>query len=402
MGATAAGVLSSLGQTGEQFAGASFKGQEWKQQQQEQQLRMLQLGLALQELRQRIQQEQLPQFLGSFSVPGGGVKGITRDPTRGTLGTMELYGGLNVDQATAAVEGIIQAIPDDEGKKAGRAIYQGLLANTRDPQIAIQGLTKFAEAVVQKHIAAEDWQRKAEDRQKYGRDVLHLTGQDLTAYTMGLTGATSYSFTPGGQRALHPPSAAGAGDVGGMAERVASGELTMAQVPSKDRKAVIDYMDKYDLHIPDKPTTTAKAKRDQANVVIAFGQDLLQQLQNPELRKYLGPVMGRMAEMAIKAGVAPAVVQAFHTSLESFVNMQPALHGSRGVGMVREFKLAVPNMGTRPENIEAAVHKLMDAAQQFIVGGTVKSGANVPAEVSVPGDDNEDVPPPPGSTEDQP
>lgn len=121
-----------------------------------------------------------------------------------------------------------------------------------------------------------------------------------------------------------------------------------------------------------KPTNATRSKAEQAGVIKQQGEDILRQIDaNPEL---YGVVAGRWNEFnAGKFGNASPEVRDAYTSLKSFAALQPALHGARGVGMMREFEDAVGSMANNPEALKASINSLLRTSSAFQKAGTMKT-----------------------------
>lgn len=118
-----------------------------------------------------------------------------------------------------------------------------------------------------------------------------------------------------------------------------------------------------------KPTISvaAKAKADQANVVLAEGKKLLDEIAAAQ--KILGPMAGRIATMEAGIGSSNPQVRELFTHLKSFAALQPALHGSRGIGMQKEFESAVGTLAQNPGALASSIQSLMGTAQSFANAG---------------------------------
>lgn len=133
-----------------------------------------------------------------------------------------------------------------------------------------------------------------------------------------------------------------------------------------------------------KPTNATRSKAEQGNVVLQQGNDLLKQIDaHPDI---YGVVAGRWNEFnAGKFGNADQDVRDAYTSLKSFAALQPALHGSRGIGMQKEFEDAVGSLGNNPEGLKGSINSLMRTATEFKKAGTMKTapgGATLPKAIA--------------------
>lgn len=106
----------------------------------------------------------------------------------------------------------------------------------------------------------------------------------------------------------------------------------------------------------------AQNKAHQARVIMQRGDELIQKLQaNPQM----GPIIGRIAKGEIDLGSVDPETRSLYTALESFTDLQPALHGSRGVQYAERFKKAIGGLETNPAAVIASVRELQKTAQDF-------------------------------------
>lgn len=135
-----------------------------------------------------------------------------------------------------------------------------------------------------------------------------------------------------------------------------------------------------------KPTNATRSKAEQAGVIKQQGDDILKQIDaNPDI---YGVVAGRWNEFnAGKFGNASQEVRDAYTSLKSFAALQPALHGARGIGMMKEFEDAVGSMGNNPEGLKGSIQSLLRTSTAFQKAGTMKTvppkATNQPAATHV-------------------
>lgn len=123
-----------------------------------------------------------------------------------------------------------------------------------------------------------------------------------------------------------------------------------------------------------KPTNATRSKAEQAKVIKDQGNDILKQIDaNPDI---YGVAAGRWNEFnAGKFGNASQEVRDAYTSLKSFAALQPALHGARGIGMMKEFEDAVGGMGNNPEGLKGSINSILRTANNFEKAGTMKTVA---------------------------
>jgi hypothetical protein len=118
-----------------------------------------------------------------------------------------------------------------------------------------------------------------------------------------------------------------------------------------------------------RPTSAARSKAEQGQVVVEEGQKLKREILAAGSAIF-GPTSGRISNLEVGIGSADPQVRELFTHLKSFAALQPALHGSRGIGMQKEFEVAAGKLQDNPEAAMAAIESLMGTAKSFIkVGG---------------------------------
>ncbi len=111
------------------------------------------------------------------------------------------------------------------------------------------------------------------------------------------------------------------------------------------------------------PTTVARTKADQAKVVQTEGAKLKAEIDaNPQV---LGALKGQWSRLERGLGADDPAVSTLYTHLKSFASLQPGLHGTRGVGMQKEFERAVGDMHQSAGNLKASIDSLVGTAQSF-------------------------------------
>ncbi len=121
------------------------------------------------------------------------------------------------------------------------------------------------------------------------------------------------------------------------------------------------------------PTNTARAKAQQAEVVVSQAESLVNEIQNA--RQILGPMAGRINSIEQGIGSSDPNVSRLFTHLKSFAALQPALHGSRGIGMQLEFEKAVGSLAMNPDALIASIESLVDTAKDFEKAGGMEPPA---------------------------
>lgn len=114
-----------------------------------------------------------------------------------------------------------------------------------------------------------------------------------------------------------------------------------------------------------KPAAATQAKVDQANRILEIRDSLVGSLKNPKIQQRLGPLAGRQNALQAMYGDPDPEMQRFSAELESFLAMQPALHGFRGTQAVSQFR-QVANAGhLTPQALQAAIEGMSSAAESF-------------------------------------
>lgn len=112
------------------------------------------------------------------------------------------------------------------------------------------------------------------------------------------------------------------------------------------------------------PTTTTRSKAEHAQVMLENGDNLISLIQAYPDR--LGPVMGNINNLKALIGSEDPAVAQMAAAMESFLALQPFLHGARGIGMMNEFRNAAPQLRTNPAAAIARVQQLQTLAREFI------------------------------------
>lgn len=120
-----------------------------------------------------------------------------------------------------------------------------------------------------------------------------------------------------------------------------------------------------------KPTSTARSKAEQGQVVVDEGNRLIAEINNA--KNIFGPAAGRISSLEVGMGSADPQTRELYTHLKSFAALQPALHGSRGIGMQKEFEDAAGKLQDNPQAAIAAIQSLMGTARSFMKSGGVST-----------------------------
>lgn len=100
-----------------------------------------------------------------------------------------------------------------------------------------------------------------------------------------------------------------------------------------------------------KPTTTARDAAARANTMTDIQGRIESGLNDPEIKKYLGPIGGRLAEAQGRLGTLPPKVAEFQNDLVSYGAFQAGLHPVRGIGALQYFDKVMGGLHQTPEQI---------------------------------------------------
>lgn len=123
-----------------------------------------------------------------------------------------------------------------------------------------------------------------------------------------------------------------------------------------------------------RPTTTERDAAGRAEDLTAIQGRIEQALQDPEIRDYLGPIGGRLAEAQGKLGTLPSKVAQFQNDLVSYGAFQAGLHPVRGIGALEYFDRVMGGLHQTPEQLAG---KLKSNAA---TAGTVQQEGTMPTK----------------------
>lgn len=192
-----------------------------------------------------------------------------------------------------------------------------------------------------------------------GRMTPHELGARETSFTTRTHAATAANALRASQ------AKAGAKDW--KAETDANGLFTGRQYNSAGEVREVPGL----AGIRGKPLTGQAASRvHQAGVILDQGQKLIDEL--PAVAAKLGPVKGRAFKLTKLWGDPDPQVRKFAVELSSFVALQPALHGFRGLNALQEFEKIVGGTEQTPESLAAAIQGIMELGQTVYESGNAK------------------------------
>lgn len=129
------------------------------------------------------------------------------------------------------------------------------------------------------------------------------------------------------------------------------------------------------------PSATEERVTKQAGRVQIGAGELQQELKDPNIRAQLGPIMGRYNSLAEWYGAPDPELTEFKAHLASWMALQPALHGFRGIGAMEHFEKLAGAPITTPEALEAAIRGINKTAKTF----TPKTAGAPPARPAAGG-----------------
>lgn len=151
---------------------------------------------------------------------------------------------------------------------------------------------------------------------------------------------------------------------------------------SQDGTPIMAYQLKKNLvgqQVLKTPGATEENRTKQAGRVQIGAAELLDELKDPETTKGLGPAMGRITKLSQLVGNPDPQVQEFLAHLESWLALQPALHGFRGINALEHFEKLAGGPITTPEALAAAIRGINKTAKTFTpnAGGPPKAPAGI-------------------------
>jgi hypothetical protein len=135
-----------------------------------------------------------------------------------------------------------------------------------------------------------------------------------------------------------------------------------------------------------RPTTGQRDAAGRALTAEQIGTRLLDQLNDPEIQKYVGPGAGRLAELMGRAGTLPPKVAEFATNLNSLAAFMAGQHPVRGLGGLQYFDEIMGGLGQSSEQLQGRIHAALDTARLVQALGTprVATGAGVARPAAPP------------------
>lgn len=100
-----------------------------------------------------------------------------------------------------------------------------------------------------------------------------------------------------------------------------------------------------------KPTENARQAGERADTMMDIDARIRKALQNPEIAKGTGPIMGRLSEAQGRLGTLPHDLAELKNDLVSYGAFQAGLHPVRGIGALEYFDKVMGGLGQTPEEL---------------------------------------------------
>ena len=100
-----------------------------------------------------------------------------------------------------------------------------------------------------------------------------------------------------------------------------------------------------------RPTATSKTAAERADTLETLDQRIRAALSNPELKKGVGPLAGRLKELEGRLGTLPRDLAELKNDLVSYGAFQAGLHPVRGIGAMQYFDQVLGGLGQTPEQL---------------------------------------------------
>lgn len=124
-----------------------------------------------------------------------------------------------------------------------------------------------------------------------------------------------------------------------------------------------------------KPTAKARDNANVADQVLATGDRIKQELQNPAVRDAVGKFAGRYTNLQDFIGSLPPQAQGLKTDLASYSAFVAGMHPIRGIGAIQHFEHVVGRADRGADSIASAIDEMAKNAHQMKQQGTIKTVA---------------------------
>ncbi len=116
------------------------------------------------------------------------------------------------------------------------------------------------------------------------------------------------------------------------------------------------------------PTTQMRDRSQQANVIDQTGQQLIKDITAGASN--LGPIMGRVGSLTDFIGNPPPEYAKLASEITTYIALQPAAHGFRGMRAVQEFEKSIGTPIRTPEALIAAIQGNMQGLKPMAGAGS--------------------------------
>lgn len=288
----------------------------------------------------------------------GGLSEIV-DPNSG-----EVWHAGNIAQAPPELQNRWKSIKEQEAATA---------------KAKVKKVTDFQQFLLDAYGDTPTAEQRLDARRRWTGAGAETVGTHVIQVPQADGSVKAFEYTTTSRKVLPGPpnsSASPAAQPGAQPPRTGK-SATPPRTPGEARNRIRDLGD-----IGFKTNAATQAKRDQAETVIISGKELIAKIN--AARAALGPLAGRISDIEVGLGSSDPTVRGLYGSLKSFAALQPALHGSRGIGMQKEFESASARMSDNPDAAIAAVQALIDQAKNF----QLQPGSNAAAPKSATGSES--------------
>lgn len=130
-----------------------------------------------------------------------------------------------------------------------------------------------------------------------------------------------------------------------------------------------------------RPTATQRDAAGRAQTMDELGTRIEAALNDPEIRRYMGPLGGRLAESEQRLGTLPPKVAQFWNDLKSYGAFQAGMHPVRGIGGLEYFDKVMGGLAQTPDQLAGKLKSNRATAHSVENVGTprVAGAGNAPA-----------------------
>lgn len=129
-----------------------------------------------------------------------------------------------------------------------------------------------------------------------------------------------------------------------------------------------------------RPTGASRTAAERADTLESLDKKIRIALQNPELRKGVGPLAGRLKELENRMGTLPRDLAELKNDLVSYGAFQAGLHPVRGIGAMQYFDQVLGGLGQSPEELLGKMDSNLATAKEVQKVGTPKTVGGKPEQ----------------------